>query len=222
MPVVSDTTIQARLLPEVAFRREPSISRAVTGTSTLSKAKTLLYRQGHSGGNTRAVNLIRLAETALKNGNSIAAEDFARKAIALFDRTGEAFPAENDRPNPVLERPKPVLERPGQTPEIKKPEQTVHTYKDSSSDAGVSFSYPAQLSGSQSFLAVPAHEYEHVRRRIGEATMKGERVMVLVSYKLRFDPQTGQAYLAGGRTRTISLSKYKPVENARHRVDVFA
>ena len=43
---------------------------------------------------------------------------------------------------------------------------------------------------------------------MSEAVLNGERVMVLVSYKVRYDLRTGQPYLAGGTTRTIKLSNH--------------
>jgi hypothetical protein len=66
--------------------------------------------------------------------------------------------------------------------------------------------YESSLSGPQSFLAVPAHEAEHVGRRVSEAVLNGERIWVIVSYRIRYDPETGQPYMAGGTTRTIKFT----------------
>jgi hypothetical protein len=208
-------------LQSSSLRQQPTMPSnsghlmSIGGPAILNRARMLLSQRSTVNGNMRALNLIRLAEIAFKNGKPDAADDFARQAIALLEPPGKVIQTRQA----LL----PSIPRKSEhTHEIKKPEQTVHYYKDKSSDVGVSFSYPAKLTGPQSFIAVPAHEYEHVRRRIGEAWLEGERVLVYVSYKLRYDPATGQAYLAGGKTTSINLSKYKPQIPEKHRVDMYA
>jgi len=173
---------------------DPSVS------DDLQKAKAMLY-QGTSGRiDPRALNLINMAETAVKNGNSFAAKNFAGKAVKML--APKAMP---DLKPEVLE-PKPVKKNIEKNRPEKKAETSTHMYQDASGDAGVSFTYPAPLTAAQSFIAVPAHEAQHVGRRISEAVLNGDRVLVYVTYKVRYDPNTGEAYMAGGVTRSITYS----------------
>ncbi len=194
-----------------------------TANETLQKAKAILYQSGMNK-NLRVINLILMAETALKNGNSIAADDFASRAMQVMNpvdniklkgktisrdhyqkQTDETDKADNTEKKSI------------------KSKDTKHTYKDVSNDAGVSFSYPSSLTGAESFLAVPAHEAQHVGRRVSEAVLKGEQILVSVSYRIRYDPQTGHPYMAGGTTRTIKLTHHS-IESAScgTKVDMFA
>jgi hypothetical protein len=165
-------------------RGQAQVSGSQAGDA-LRRAKALLFGKASGTVNPRAMNLMFMAQTALKNGNAAAAENFARAAVRVL------------RPEKSLGKPPPPLQP---------PEAVKHTYKDVSHDAGVSFTYPSSLTGPQSFLAVPAHEAEHVGRRVSEAVLKGERILVTVSYRVRYDPRTGQPYIAGGTTRTVKLS----------------
>jgi hypothetical protein len=102
--------------------------------------------------------------------------------------------------------------------EIKEKTKPVkHMYKDVSNDIGVSFTYPSSLTGPESFLAVPAHEGEHVARAVSEAVLKGEKVLVTVSYSIDYDPVTGEPYMSGGLTRITKFAHYekKPPENGK-------
>jgi len=182
-----------------------------SASDTLQYAKMLLAQKGMDPSTIRANNLIRLAETALKNGNQEAADRYANQAMNTLDSPKDNS---NEFVNPQLLPETPTPEIPGsepvnQTEPVRKPASTEHTYKDISHDIGVSFSSPTKMSGAQSFLAVPAHEAEHVRRRIGEAVLKGNNVMVIVSYQIKYDPVTGEPYMAGGETKAISLPKFE-------------
>ncbi len=170
-----------------------------------------------------------MAQTALKNGNTAAAENFAQKAVRILSpgketgapplqsgATPPGPPSEKSRMPPLGAAEANPPEKPAPQPALQTPEQVKHTYKDVSNDAGVSFTYPSTLTGPQSFLAVPAHEAEHVGRRVSEAALKGERILVTVSYRVRYDPRTGQPYIAGGTTRTVKIS------DPGSRVDLFA
>ena len=44
---------------------------------------------------------------------------------------------------------------------------------------------------------------------ISRAILKGERVETVVSYKVRYDPKTGEPYVAGGVTQVTTHSKPK-------------
>ncbi len=175
-----------------------NISNQAAATK-LVKAKSMLYQKSMQN-NPWAANFIFMAEAALKNGNSAAADNFTSRAMQIINpindvETNLAPPVDN---NPQI---------------IDKPEHTEHNYHDVSSDPGVSFSSPAKLTGPQSFIAVPAHEAQHISRRISEAVLSGDRIYVSVSYKIRYDPNTGEAYMAGGTTRTIKFSQYEKAEN---------
>ncbi len=170
-----------------------------TAERKLEKAKSMLYQKSMQN-NSRAANFIFMAQTALKNGNSAAADNFTSRAMQIINPIKDI---EINFTPPVDNNPQ-IMDR---------PEHTEHNYQDVSSDSGVSFSYPAKLTGPQSFIAVPAHEAQHVSRRISEAVLSGERIHVSVSYKIRYDPNTGEAYMAGGITRTIKYSKYEKAEN---------
>jgi hypothetical protein len=211
-----------RIEPVDPIPGDPPVSNA------LERAKTLFYSQ-KAAGNSNAFNLILMAETALKNGNENAASEFARRALNIVE-PAQDLPGKKE-PEPLApvnaekkEAPEPVKtgKRAGVEPQHKTKSAT-HMYHDVSHDAGVSFTSPSSLSGPESFLAVPAHEGEHVQRRVGEATLKGERVLVVVSYDVRYDPSTGEPYMAGGTTRVIQLSEaYQPPPMKGQRVDVYA
>jgi hypothetical protein len=180
------------------------ISNAVSQRK-LNLAKTLMYRENIQG-NPQAANYILMAEKALKNGNSAAADNFAERALQIIKPPENAETVNLKKPDP---------------PEIEKHESTEHSYQDVSNDAGVSFSSPSKLTGPQSFIAVPAHEKEHVSRRVSEAVLNGDRILVSVSYKIRYDYRTGEAYMAGGTTRTIRFSRYEEHEK-RKSIDLYA
>ena len=172
---------------------------------TVEKAKALLYQSAMGKLDPRALNLMFMAETALKNGNTPAASNFANKALKILkSKEGvdieRKYSSQEQKPSTILN---------SNFEQVEKQKHIKHSYKDISNDPGVSFTYTTSLTGPQSFIAVPAHEAEHVRRRVSEAVFNGERVMVLVSYKVRYDPETGQSYMAGGTTRTIKISDHK-------------
>lgn len=168
---------------------DPSVS------DDLQRAKAMLFQETAGIIDPRALNLINMAEAAIKNGNSFAAKNFAGKAVKMLaPKTMPDLKPEELKPKPVKKN----IE--------KKAESSTHMYQDVSGDAGVSFTYPAPLTAAQSFIAVPAHEAQHVGRRISEAVLNGDRVLVYVAYKVRYDPNTGEAYMAGGVTRSITYS----------------
>ena len=183
-------------------------------SDSIQKVRAMLYENNSLQINTRAMNLVLLAETALSNGNPYAAQDFAERAIQIVFQESEIKPKtktsekikNNKTENNVHEKTAPE----------KKHESAIHIYKDVSNDAGVSFTYASPLTGPESFFAVPAHEGEHVARRVGEAMMKGDQIMVFVSYNIRYDPETGEPYMAGGETWSITFSHLKPKDNETH------
>jgi hypothetical protein len=164
----------------------------------------------------RAMNLVQMAETALKNGNPVSAHNFAQKVVQIL---GPGQPG--SEPGKEIKLPEPKLPSPSRVKIPAEKKHTEHTYQDASNDPGVSFTYPGKLSGPQSFLAVRAHEYEHVRRSLRDAVLNGKRVMVLVSTRMRFDPATGEAYLAGGVTRTLRFPDIPAPETGKS-VDTYA
>jgi hypothetical protein len=215
-------------------RGQAQVSRSQAGDA-LRRAKALLFGKASGTVNPRAMNLMFMAQTALKNGNAAAAENFARAAVRVLrpekslgkppEKPGARPPGSPAGNSPLQPPEQAPVQGPLQSPEqlpgeaptqqpqkqappppLQPPEAVKHTYKDVSHDAGVSFTYPSSLTGPQSFLAVPAHEAEHVGRRVSEAVLKGERILVTVSYRVRYDPRTGQPYIAGGTTRTVKLS----------------
>ncbi|MBN1799533.1 MAG: hypothetical protein JW822_13240 [Spirochaetales bacterium] len=172
---------------------------------TIQKAKALIFQSAKAQIDPRALNFMYMAETALKNGNMAAARNFAQKAMHILKPEQDVY-----RKDKKLSREQKSIKIDNNHQEpVEKPKQVKHTYQDVSNDVGVSFTYPAKLTGAQSFIAVPAHEAEHVGRRVSEAVLNGERVMILVSYKIRYDARTGQPYVAGGTTRAIKISDHK-------------
>jgi hypothetical protein len=194
-----------------------------SANDNLKKAKAILYREGLNQSDYRAINLILMAENALKNGNAGAADNFASRAVKLLE------PANETVQNPDLQKQKipenfiPDKKSNENTKTAESSKPATHMYQDVSSDAGVSFSYAAPLTGPQSFIAVPAHEAEHVGRRVSEAVLNGEQIMVSVSYSVKYDPRTGEPYMAGGVTRTVTLSHYKRSEaSCGAYIDIYA
>jgi hypothetical protein len=175
-----------------------SINSDQNANEILERAKSLINREKAKSGNFQATNLIFMAENALKNGNANAAINFANKAMGFFNK--------DEKTKTDFEIPKDSQKKERAVPG-KEGKKSSHMYKDVSNDPGVSFAYASSLSGAQSFLAVPAHEGEHVGRAVSEAVMKGERVDVYVSYSVRYDPMTGEAYMAGGLTTVVKHPK---------------
>lgn len=165
--------------------------------------------------NLQAMNLIQMAEMALKNGNIVSANNFAQKVVQMLLPGDPHNPGETEIRLPEPEKTGHEVIIPGNR------KHTEHTYQDVSNDPGVSFTYPGRLTGPESFLAVPAHEYEHVRRSLREAILNGERVLVFASYKVRYDPATGEPYMAGGVTRTIKIPDIPAPEKGKA-VDTYA
>jgi hypothetical protein len=179
----------------------------------IKKARAMISLQNNA--DIRTKNLLQMAETALKNGNPASANVFAQKVLQIVIPRNPVKTPPEARPIPEPEIPAEGKSLPG------KKRHTEHTYQDASNDPGVSFTYPGRLTGPESFLAVRAHEYEHVRRSLRDAVLNGKPMMVLVSYKVRFDPATGEAYMAGGVTRTIRLPEIPEPEKGKA-VDIYA
>jgi len=78
------------------------------------------------------------------------------------------------------------------------------TYVDGSNDASVSFKTPTNISPSNSYAAVSAHENEHVVNEQAKAQKEGGKV-VSQSVALHYAvcPECGRAYVAGGTTTTV-------------------
>lgn len=197
-----------------AFNVSNEPANDIQADKAIKRARAMLSLQRKT--NLRAVNLMQMAETALKNGNQVSANDFAKKVLTMLSLK------EKEAEIPVKTDIQPV------EPRVRKPvkyveggkRHTEHTYQDASNDPGVSFSYPGQLTGPESFLAVPAHEKEHVRRSISEAMLNGEKVLVYVSYRVRYDPATGEPYMAGGVTRTIKYPHTPPPAKGK-KIDLY-
>ncbi|MEJ2664091.1 MAG: hypothetical protein P8107_08630 [Spirochaetia bacterium] len=219
------------LSDSISFR-SPAVARATLpqyhvsnreAQEALRRVMALVYHSGSVSPNPRALNLVLMAQTALKNGNATAAQNFADRAERILQPGLPSVPL--TKPNPEAPPVPPTAEKIKKRvpPPEQKPAETRHMYHDVSHDAGVSFSYASSLSGPESFFAVPAHEAEHVGRRVSEAILRGERIMVSVSYRIKYDPRTGEPYMAGGVTRAIRLShrsQYKPPPGSK--VDLYA
>lgn len=179
-------------------------------TEALNKLKYLIFQSKKIDPN--ALNLFIIAQTALNNGNSFLAYNLANSASKLIlpdinisnQKNFNSFNTKHEVQN-----------------DFQPKKSDKHLYKDVSNDVGVSFTYPSYLTASQSFIAVPAHEAEHVARSVSEAVLNGEQILVTVSYKVRYDPQTGVAYLAGGATRTYKYPKMFKEEIQGTFIDIY-
>ena len=78
-------------------------------------------------------------------------------------------------------------------------------YVDGSSDPGVSFKSPTNVSPGASFSAVSSHEQEHVSRESSKA-MRNNREVVSQSVRVytAICPECGSAYSSGGKTTTVT------------------
>jgi hypothetical protein len=96
------------------------------------------------------------------------------------------------------------------------------TYKDQSSDVGVSFAYPVAKNKYQAPLAVRAHESEHVMIAQAEALMNDQNVTTYVSIHNGYDSR-GRLIITGGTTTVITSPKrqIEPIETGR-KLDVIA
>lgn len=194
-----------------------------TISGDIQKAKAMFYQKGLNASNPRAINLINLAENALKNGNIYAANNFADNAIKLLipeiDTGKKQFDdmpdLKNDLEKNNFKNNKEIK------PEQSKKENT-HMFQDVSNDPGVSFTYATPLTNAQTFFAVRAHEAQHVGRRISEAILNGDSVNVYVSYRVKYDPNTGDPYLAGGVTRSVTRHKPKVEYKCGTMIDTYA
>ncbi len=95
----------------------------------------------------------------------------------------------------------------------KKPDEDRVTYKDQSSDVGVSFSYPVAMNQYQAPLAVQGHEGEHVIIARAEAMMNNENVTTYVSIHNGYDGK-GRLITTGGTTivKTSPKQKMHPIK----------
>ena len=167
----------------------------------LKEAETLAMKNT----DPKAKNLVMLAATAIRNGNPEAAKKYAQKAINIIKPPEDVIINKADQNNKTVS-----------DNATDKKSKTSHAYQDASGDVGVSFSSPQELSGPQSFLAVPSHENEHVRRKLSKAILEGRHIQVFVSYDTEYDPETGEAYLAGGKTSAIEFPTIKLVKEEKN------
>jgi hypothetical protein len=180
---------------------------------TLKRAKAMLSQMKSTLDYSSAINMISIAETALKNGNDSTAANFANKAIQILvpgnnsnNDNVRIFKNSSIKEKPIIDLPK---------------KEITHLYKDVSNDAGVSFTYASPLTNAQSLLAVPSHEGEHAGLSISEAVLNGDQVNVIVSYSIRYDPVSGEAYMAGGETRTFKHSRPHNTVSRGALIDVY-
>jgi len=155
----------------------------------------------------KAKSLLTLAKRKLEQGNSIDAKRIVQEAKKILKPYGEILGKQRSDDNTVIHNP--FKKEPISIYRATEKADSKRNYQDVSQDADVSFQYPTALTSAQSFLAVPAHERQHVANSISEAIFEGKNVQTIVSYKLRFDPHTGKPYLAGGTTRTIHLPHFE-------------
>lgn len=81
-------------------------------------------------------------------------------------------------------------------------------YQDGSDDSGVSFQAPAGMSASLSGVRVASHEGEHMTRESAEAAREGETITDKhVTMQMRFCPDCGKLYAAGGKTTIQKVSR---------------
>jgi hypothetical protein len=94
------------------------------------------------------------------------------------------------------------------------------TYKDQSTDVGVSFSYPVAMNQYQAPLAVQAHEGEHVIIAQANALINNENVTTYVSIHNGYDGK-GRLITTGGTTTVITSPKRKmePIKTG-NKVDI--
>lgn len=79
------------------------------------------------------------------------------------------------------------------------------TYVDGSNDASVSFKTPTKISPASSFVAVRAHEQEHVVNETAKAEKSGGRVVTQsVAIHYAVCTECGRAYVSGGTTTTVT------------------
>ena len=83
-------------------------------------------------------------------------------------------------------------------------------YVDQSDDPSVSFQSPAHISPGQSAAVVMSHEREHVANEQARAEQEGRKVVSqTVSLSMGVCPECGRVYVAGGTTRTVTVSDDK-------------
>lgn len=81
-------------------------------------------------------------------------------------------------------------------------------YQDGSNDSGVSFQAAAGMSASLSGVRVASHEGEHVSRESADAQREGETITDKhVTMQMRFCPDCGRMYAAGGKTTIQKISR---------------
>lgn len=86
-------------------------------------------------------------------------------------------------------------------------------YQDGSDDPGVSFKTPTNVDPRLAQAAVRGHENEHVVRERAKALQEDRKVVSQsVSYRNAICPECGKVYIAGGTTRTVTVSQPKPFE----------
>ncbi len=94
-------------------------------------------------------------------------------------------------------------------------------YQDVSDDGGVSFQSATKLSPSQAASAVSGHEREHYVREQSKAKRENREVISNeISIKTAICPECGSAYVAGGVTRTKTVSKPEVSDKALRKNEV--
>ena len=200
------------LLIKQAFGQNQTQSQSPSYIEQLIQRVEKLVNKPGQGNfqDNRSLNFILLAKKALKNGNITAAQGYIQKALSLIDteknislHNPDEKPEKKQEPEPTTPPPKKNL------PKEKEDEENKHVYQDVSTGENVTFKYGSQLTGPQSFLAVPAHEQQHVRHALSQAMLTGKKVNVYVSYRIKYDPKTGEPYIAGGQTKVITHKDHK-------------
>ena len=157
---------------------------------------------------SKAKSLLILAKRKLEQGNSIDAKRIIHEAKKILKPYGNVLGKQGSDEDTGIQN---SFKNKEPISRDRAPEETElkRKYQDVSPEADVSFQYPTALTSGQSFLAVPAHERQHVANAVSKAIFEGKPVQTIVSYQLRYDPQTGKPYLAGGTTRTIHLPHFE-------------
>ncbi|MEW6182729.1 MAG: hypothetical protein AB1500_06060 [Bacillota bacterium] len=78
-------------------------------------------------------------------------------------------------------------------------------YRDVSNDPGVSFKSPTHVSPEAAYMAVSAHEQEHVLHAQARAELEGREIVYQnVQISTSVCPECGRVYVSGGKTTTVT------------------
>ncbi len=198
---------------------------------SINEARRLILQNKVTGAKAlHLYTLLNQAEQNLSRSNTFEAHRIARQALnqaeSLTQADRENLPSldpnasQEDKKSPQMESSEDRRANTDHEAKALLGERETRTYRDGSSDSGISFQAETPLTPAQAPFAVRQHELSHIRRETSEAILNGQRIIASAAVHSRVDPRTGERTVDGGRARIVIMPNIEPPDPPGEKIDV--